>query len=189
MKTQKLVFNHSKYKHFANKYIISNTGRVYKKNGEELKYFTKINNNTPFVRLFQFGKDISICVGKLVLLTFNPRGFRENKIAIHLDGLNTNNHINNLTWGTRQEQSIIHMQNPKNFKRISKMGKKYGKANGKINGKKYGKNNLIKYLNLNSKIFSPKTISKIKVLLQKGKTPTEISRKLNIGRSSIYRYI
>lgn len=183
----KKKFNHKDYKEFADKYSVQNNGRVFF-NKKEIKYF-RMSAGGKFVRLFKNGKSNSITVGKMVMLTFKPSGYRPNKITLHLNGDNGNDAINNLRWGTRQEQSLIHMTNPKNWLRISKMGKKYGHKNGKKIGH-IGAKNLAAWKLKQGKLgHSQKTIEKIQTLFMNGTTITEISRKLNISRSSIYNHI
>lgn len=185
-KQTKKVFNHKDYKEFSDKYKVQPDGRIFDKKGE-LKYF-KMSSGGKFVRLFQFGKASSITVAKMVMLTFKPKQYKKNKIVLHLDGNVQNDSLNNLRFGTRKEQALIHVLNPENWKRISKMGKKYGPKNGKKVGH-IGKLNLAKWKAENHIGHSEKIINKIQTLFQKGKTPTEISRKLNISRSSIYNHI
>ena len=184
----KKEFNNNNYKQFAGKYIVQPDGRIFLKNGKELNYF-KMSSGGKFVRINKNAKSTSLTIAKIVLLTFKPRTYRKDKIAIHLDGNVKNNFIKNLKFGTRQEQSIIHVENPKNWKRISKLGKKYGPANGRAMGH-IGKLNLAKWKKENNILeHSKKTIEKIHSLYMNGKNPSEISKKLKISRSSIYNHI
>ncbi len=183
----KKKFNHKDYKEFADKYTVQNNGRVFC-NKKELKYF-RMSAGGKFVRLFKDGKCKSITVGKMVMLTFKPSGYSPNKIVLHLNGDNGNDAINNLRWGTRKEQSLIHMTNPKNWLRISKMGKKYGRIYGKKIGH-IGAKNLMTWKMSQGILGHPKKIiNKIQTLFMKGKSPTEISKKLKISRSSVYNHI
>lgn len=185
----KKEFNHKDYKNFAGKYKVSPDGRVFG-NGKELRYF-KMSSGGRFVRLFQNGKSTSITVAKIVMLTFKPKRYKKDNIVMHLDGNLQNDSLNNLKFGTRKEQSLIHISNPKNWLRVSLMGKKYGPANGKKVAH-LGKYNLAKWRLENNMVglgHSKKTIKKIQKMFRKGKTPTMISRKLKISRSSVYNHI
>ncbi len=182
----KKEFNHKNYKNFAGKYKVSPDGKIFNKKGE-LTYF-KMSSGGRFVRLFKNRKSTSITVAKIVMLTFSPEKYKKNMIVLHIDGNVKNDSLKNLRYGTRKDQALIHVLNPKNWKRISMMGKKYGPANGK-KVSHIGKQNLAKWKKENRPGFSKKKIKKIQKLFMKGKNPTEISRKLKISRSSIYQHI
>ncbi len=183
----KKEFTHKDYKEFAGKYLVQTNGRIFSK-GKEVRYFRKLAGG-KFIRLFKNGKNTSMTVAKIVMLVFKPNGYDANKIVLHINGDNSNDAVNNLKWGNRKEQSSIHMSNPKNWLRISKMGKKYGHKNGKRIGH-IGANNLATWrLNQGLVGHSKKTVDKIQNLFMEGKTPSEIARKLNISRSSIYNHI
>lgn len=182
----KKVFDHKDYKDFAGKYYVQRDGRVFAK-GKEVRYYRK-NAGGKFIRLFNIGKSTTITVAKIVMLTYKPAGYKKDKIVLHLDGNTMNDSIKNLRFGTRQEQSFIHVLNPKNWERISKMGKKYGH----INGKKIahiGKQNLAKWKAENKPGHPQEIIDRIHSLFEKGTTPSEIATKLNISRSSVYNHI
>lgn len=179
-------FIHKEYKNFEGKYKVQPDGRVFF-NDKEVRYYSK-KLSGKFIRLFKNGYSTSITVAKIVMLTFKPEEYKKGKIVLHLDGNVHNDSLNNLKFGTRKEQSRIHVLNPKNWERISKLGKKYGPKNGKKVGH-IGKLNLAKWRVENHIGHSEKIIHKIQTLFQKGKTVTEISRKLNISRSSIYNHI
>lgn len=99
-------------------------------------------------------------------------------MQVAIDGNQYNHSLDNLKWGTRSEQSMIAMQNPVNFKRVQKMGRKFGKRNWKKNLVTDG----------SSRRHCDSTIKAIRELSGRGINPTEISRRLSISRSSIYRY-
>jgi len=180
-------FSHKSYKAFANKYTVSSDGRVFGPKGE-VKYFRKPSGG-KFIRLFKNGNSTSITVAKIVMLTFRSDEYKRGSIVIHLDGDVLNDSLQNLKFGTRKEQSLIYVSKPENWKRISKMGKKYGPKNGKAIGH-IGKLNLAAWRAKNG-IFghSEKTADKIRDLYMNGKTVSEIAKKLNISRSSIYNHI
>jgi len=182
----KKKFNHKNYKSFVDKYIVHANGRVFSKQ-KELNYFRN-NSGGKFVRLCKDGKSLSINVAKLVMLTFKPKGYSKDKIVLHKNGDIKNDSINNLKFGTRKEQSRIHVSNPKNWNRISKLGKKYGPKNGKAVGH-IGAKNLFNWRLKNKIGHSEKIINRIQTMFMEGKTPSEISNKLKISRSSVYDHI
>ena len=122
-----LAFNHPKYKSFKG-YVVSSNGKVFHKTtGVELNYHIderKIGN-TRFVRLSATNKALSITIARLMLLTFEPKGYKENGeelLAIHKDGNSENDKLSNLIWGDRSCKSLISMKNPKYRKRIISIG-------------------------------------------------------------------
>jgi hypothetical protein len=181
-------FDHPLYKEFRNKYSVTNNGRIFQ-GKKELKYF-RMSSGGKFVRLFCNGKSASVTVAKMVLLSFKPCTYTDKSIAIHLDGDVHNDSIDNLKFGTRQEQSQIHVTKLENWERISQLGKKYGPENGKKVGK-IGALNLMKWRAEKGSTLchSPRTIYRIQVMYKNGNTPTEIAKKMRISRSSIYNHI
>ena len=180
-------FNHKSYKDFADKYTVTSDGSVYGPKGE-LKYF-RMCSGGRFVRLFKDGKATSVTVAKLVMLTFRPEGYRKDRIVIHLDGDVTNDSLENLKFGTRREQSLIHVSNPENWKRISSMGRKYGPKNGSAIAH-LGIMNLMTWKEFNVRTgHSERTADKIRDLYMNGVTVSEIAKRLKISRSSIYNHI
>lgn len=182
----KKIFEHKSYKNFAGKYTVQPDGRIFNRK-RELKYF-KMSSGGKFVRLFKDGNSTSITVAKMVMLTYNPTGYKSHKIVLHIDGNVKNDSIKNLRWGTRKEQALLHVMKYKNWKRISDMGKKYGPKNGKLIAH-FGIENLKKWRAENKLVHSESIVNKIQELFMSGKTPTEISIKLKISRSSVYNHI
>lgn len=186
MKSRK-TFKHPAYKAFAGKYTVYSDGRVFSPKGE-MKYF-RMESGGRFVRLFKNGKSVSVTVGKLVMLTFRPNGYRKNLIVLHLDGNVLNDSVENLKFGTRKEQSLIHVSKPENWKRISRMGKKYGPENGRAIAH-LGIMNLMTWKAFVGRTgHSEKVSEKIRDLYMNGKSVSEIAKKLKISRSSIYNHI
>ncbi len=125
---RKIVFNHPKFPQFANLYIVSDKGNVYKNSikAPELTYHS-YSSGGKFVRL-SCGKDkqdISFSVGKLVLLAFNIPGYGKDKIALHLSENKADDSLENLKWGERADQTEISMRDPEYAKRIGAMSKTY----------------------------------------------------------------
>lgn len=170
-----ILFKHKDYKELSNIFFVSKNGVVKNKfTGNVLKH-----HNDRFVRLSRNGFELSIQIHRLMLLTYKPESYSRSKIAISIDGNPLNHNLSNLKWGTRAEQSNIAMKNESKFKSIQKMGRKYGKLNWKTNLTTDGSNMKHKQ----------HTIDEIISLTNKGMTPTQISKKLSISRSSIYKYI
>lgn len=86
-------------------YRITKDGKVYSlKWGKikELKPYPSTCNGYQVVNLRENGKRYSRLVHRLILTTFKgkcPEGME----ARHLDGDKENNHVDNLEWGTRQQ--------------------------------------------------------------------------------------
>lgn len=92
-------------------YLISNHGRVYSKKSEQLLTH-KINRKTKYhqVGLYKNNYRKYLYVHRLVLEKFSNEVF-ENKETRHLDGDKSNNHIDNLCYGTHienQADRILH---------------------------------------------------------------------------------
>jgi hypothetical protein len=180
-------FNHKSYKAFADKYTVTGDGRVYGPKGE-LKYF-RMESGGRFVRMFKDGRSVSLTVAKIVMLTFRPERYRKDRIVMHLDGNVLNDSLDNLRFGTRREQSLIHVSKPENWKRISRLGKKYGPKNGKAIAH-LGIMNLMTWKEFNGRTgHSEKTADKIRDLYMNGMPVSKIAEKLKISRSSIYNHI
>lgn len=187
---QAKIFNHKKYKEFGGIYSVSLSGVVYNTiTGNYLNLNMTEDSKQRFVRLCNNGKSISIGINKLILLTYRGEQYKNGLIAISSDGRQTNQALDNLFWGTRQQQALIHVSNPDNFKRISELGQKYGKLNWKNNLVCDGKK-LMEWRESNgiSKLSEEKII-KIKELYKQKQTVTEIARNLKISRSSVYKYM
>ena len=127
-----MIFAHPRYKHFSNRYIVSSTGRVFRRNdGSELNYH-RMCSGGKFVRL-SGGKQrlLSMTVGKMVLIAFDPHGLRGNRIAIHLDGDVLNDYRDNLAWGSRADQTEVSMKKPWHRRRVYGMARKHHKTAAK----------------------------------------------------------
>lgn len=97
-----MIFNkHSKViKGFSN-YNINTEGKVFNKNGREIKQ-TVNRNGYPMVKLCDNGYEKNCSVHRLVAETFIPNP--ENKQTVnHKDGNKLNNQIDNLEWSTYSE--------------------------------------------------------------------------------------
>lgn len=123
----KRIFNHPKYKLYSGNYLISDDGKVFNlKTNRLLKIHKNKRSKMLFVRLSASkNDDLTIGVGRLVLLTFSPKSYFKNAIAIHCDGKQNNNCRNNLIWGTRKIQTKIQMSNKTHSKRVRMMAKIY----------------------------------------------------------------
>lgn len=112
-------------KHFNGRYYANTKGRVFKTDGSEVNYHPQPSGGT-FVRICG-GKQrmATISTAKLVLLCFDPKGYKKGLIALHLDGDIFNNKPSNLKWGTRRDQVFLSMNNPEIKKRIYNMARKY----------------------------------------------------------------
>ncbi len=116
-------FCHHKYK-WLNKYYVSEDGIIFNKHDTPVNYHKNVDRNGGFfVRLSGQHKSVSLTVGYVVLYTWNGKPKTKDLIAIHKNGNPKIDHITNLKWGSREDQSEIAMKNPIHFKRISKMGK------------------------------------------------------------------
>jgi hypothetical protein len=183
----KTTFSHPAYRNFSGKYTVHSNGRVFGPKGE-LKYFS-MGSGGRFVRLFNNGGAVSITVGKLVMLSFRPNGYRKDRVVMHIDGNVLNDSLSNLKFGTRSEQSLIHVSNSKNWRRISRMGRKYGPKNGKAIAH-LGIMNLMTWREFNGGTsHSAKTADRIRELYMNGMPISKIADKLKISRSSIYNHI
>ena len=180
----KKIFNHKNFKEFSNRYLVYTDGQVFnKETGNFLTIHQNIKSGMKFIRLSApGGYNLSIGLNKLLLLTYKGNKYKKGKIAIAKDGNCLNISLNNLKWGTRKKQSKIAMKNPIYFKRVQKMGEKFGPSNGSINGVKYGK------FNFKTPELSQSIKNKIRKMLFNGKTQVEISKKLGVSKSSIYRH-
>jgi hypothetical protein len=129
---RKIIFSHPRYKRFSGRYLVSSTGRIFKKDGTELNYH-KMASGGRFVRL-SGGKGllISITVGKMVLLAFEPGKYRRGMIAVHRDGNVSNDRLSNLFFGTRKDQTAVSMKRPSYRKRVSMMAKNYYLTESKL---------------------------------------------------------
>ena len=168
-------------------FVCSEKGEVYNLNihhlNSEIKKPLKVcgqKGKAPFVRLSYKGKNISLTIGKAILLAYKPFGYEPGKIAVFKDGNNNNIQLSNLKWGTRKEQSAIAMSNPINYERVKRMGQKHGVRNGKNNVSK-----LVDW-NIKNKYYSEEEKQNVLSLIADGKKPVEISELLSIPRGSIH---
>lgn len=147
------------------------------------------NSGNPFVRLSGRGITISMTVARLILLTFDPMGYRSNRIAIHKDGNPLNSNLSNLKWGTRKEQSVLMMKKPEHFKRVQQMGKRSAmlnrdkfSASGIKNLKKHHERTGI------TQSVKDRIIAEIRKELKQGVSISSVARNYNVSRSFIYNH-
>ena len=86
------------------KYKISNYGRVIGCNGGFLK-FNKTYNGYTTLCVYNQGKKATLRIHRILAYSFIPNP--ENKPEVnHIDGDKSNNHISNLEWCTRSENTL-----------------------------------------------------------------------------------
>lgn len=120
------------------KYKISNYGRILGCNGNILK-FGKSHNGYQTISLYNKGVKVTPRINRLVGLYFIPNP--ENKPQInHIDGIKTNNHVDNLEWCTISE-NVIHSIHILGQKRYEFEHKKYGDSPRATKVLQYSKNN------------------------------------------------
>jgi len=161
-------------------YTVSIDGKVYKPDGTECrihKYkgksgFVRLNTTTPMVSK-------SVCVGKVVLYTFKPKPYRKGLVAIHRDPFNIeDNSLNNLKWGTRQEQAK--KTTVKHYKIVSNIHK----FSPTLSRWKRGQSGRI--FNEELKRGMEERHNMIRELILKGFSNSEISKKLSVHRSTVW---
>ena len=88
-------------------YEISNYGQVKSlKNNKQKKLLKSINNDGyEYLNLCKKGKYKTFTIHRLVALAFINNPLKKETVN-HINGIKTDNNINNLEWSTRQEQSI-----------------------------------------------------------------------------------
>jgi NUMOD4 motif/HNH endonuclease len=141
-------------------YQVSNLGRVksLKRNRETIFKLLINRDGYPVCQLFYNKKHISYKIHRLVALSFIPNP--ENKTTVnHINGVKTDNRVENLEWNTRSE-NILHAFQI-GLKKSSK-----GISNGR------------------SKL-TEKEVLKIRLLLSKGMKQNDISKKFNISTQTI----
>ena len=118
-------------------YLIYRDGRVFSKLSN--KFMKPRIERYKYVRLCKNGKRKNVRIHRLIAIHYidNP----ENKPCVdHIDGIKTNNNINNLRWVTKIENNNsfrnISKNNKSGFKNISYY-KKYWKYQKIIYGKQY----------------------------------------------------
>lgn len=85
---------------------MSTTGIVLNKRGEEIKGFTD-KCGYKQVSIYSDGNQKMVLSHRLILETFNPIRNLDSLDVNHINGIKTDNRINNLEWCTRSE-NIIH---------------------------------------------------------------------------------
>ena len=128
-------------------------------------------NKAPFYRICQNNKSYSLTQGKAYLLAYKK--FKAGRIAVFLDGNHDNFTPKNVAWGTRKQQSAIHMKSDANFCRVQKMGLTFGASN------------IQDAINANTKFTHE--MRKIVTKLRQRYTPTVIAQRLGMSRKSVYR--
>lgn len=119
------IFNHPAFPDFANVYRVSPEGEVQRlDNGNILTIHDSTESSEQFVRMSNKGKTISISLGKLLLLTYFPNGYKDGRIAVKKD-VTKGVELRNLKWGDRQDVSKIQMQKPEHSSKVSKMARTY----------------------------------------------------------------
>ncbi len=98
---------------YENLYQITNYGRVWSIKSQIWLKLCINSNRYYIVNLWKNNKSKTLLVHRLVLITFSGIP-RNNEECRHLDGNTLNNHIDNLKWGTHQENEqdkILHGTN------------------------------------------------------------------------------
>lgn len=89
-------------------YQISNLGRIYSIKTNKIRKFYKTSKGYLRVSLCLNGKNKNFLIHQLVAKAFLPNP--ENKLQVnHIDGIKTNNRVNNLEWVTNYE-NIVHAE-------------------------------------------------------------------------------
>jgi hypothetical protein len=161
-------------------YMVSIDGKIYKPDGTECKIH-KNKGKSAFVRLNTTEPMVSksVCVGKIVLYTFKPKGYRKSLVAIHKDPFNIeDNSLNNLKWGTRQEQAkkttVKHYKIVSNIHKFSPTVSRWKKGqSGRIYNEELKKEMEERHSN-------------IRKLIIEGLSNSEISEKLKAHRSTVW---
>jgi hypothetical protein len=93
--------------------FVNSLGRVSKRKGVVLRYCTSNTGGYCMVRLRRVGFSQQKKIHSLVLISFvGPPG--EGQECRHLDGVRTNNRLDNLSWGTRLQNRHDRMRHGTN---------------------------------------------------------------------------
>lgn len=91
-------------------YAVSDQGRVRNsKTGSIRRAFPRSGEGKGkhlIVRLFKDGKGKGFLVHRLVLMSFRPRQDGEGEWALHRNGVDTDNRLENLYWGSASENAL-----------------------------------------------------------------------------------
>lgn len=99
------------------KYLVSSKGRIKGKSGKILTQILDISRGGYYQVNIDKPNTINqrtkAYVHRILMETFNPIENMENLIVDHIDGIRTNNNLNNLRWVTEKEN-----QKNKNINRV-----------------------------------------------------------------------
>lgn len=90
-------------------YLVSNYGNVKNKNGRMLKPYS--NKGYLYISASKNNKRTTTAVHRMVLMAFHYFEGCENLQVDHVDGVKSNNHLENLRWVSSQENIQIKNQN------------------------------------------------------------------------------
>ena len=109
-------------------YLISNLGKVKGKTGKILSSRPRSEKDSHLVVDIRNGTSKNTkYIHRLVMETFNPIENMDSMIVDHINGIQTDNNLNNLRWVTLEENNSLRKQNRERInQKINELIQKYG---------------------------------------------------------------
>ena len=108
----------------SDKHEVSNLGRIRKKDNKTL---IKGSMTTDGYLKTEIVRGIPLRIHRIVMQTFNPIEDFESKVVDHINGVRTDNRLENLRWASPEENTLLMLKNREEITReTTRLINKYG---------------------------------------------------------------